>query len=351
MAAGWESRRRAADSLSSGIEHAPHAVAVLRAMVLGYRSELPYELRSLFANSGTVHIFAISGLHVGILAALLTAVLPLSRIPRPHWGWVLGPALILYTHISGASPSAMRACVMSLLFFAGPLLGRKPDALSALSAAAIGLLAVDPLQLAQLGFLFSFACVIALLTLSPLLRRFCQPRERDESTAFDDLVHRAMLASGTVVETVDAPPAKHRSLCWLRGVATASLSVSLAAWVASAPLTALYFGRLTPIAILGNLFAIPLATGIVLCGSLSLVGGLITPWLSVTFNCAALALVELLIRLTRQTVMLPGAVFAVEPWPPWVVLLWYLAALGLTVLLRLHLRRRAQAATMLSPRP
>ncbi len=318
--------------LRVGIGDSEVGSAVLRAMLLGDRADLTPTLRRTFARSGTVHIFAISGLHVGLLAALTVYILPMTRIPRPHWVWFLAPLLIGYTLLTGARPSAQRACTMALLFFGAPLIGRRPDALSALSAAAALLLLLQPLQLTDLGFVFSFVCVLGILLLAgPLIERR-RARPDDATTGSSDrLWHAALLA----VQGAPEPDCGHRWWQVLQTRLVAMLALSTATWLVSAPLTATYFGRVVPAAILSNLFAIPLAFGIVLCGILSLVSGLFWALPAAVFNSAALVLIEVLLAGTRFVARLPGASFSTGNWPPWLSVLWYIGCMALAVWLRL----------------
>lgn len=338
----WELRRSAAGCLVEGIREAPRTGAVLKAMLLGYRSELPHELRTVFADSGTIHIFAISGLHVGIVATLLTFVLPLTRLSKPHWALLIIPFLVLYTIVSGGAPSAQRSCVMAAWILAAPLFGRKPDAPSSLAAAAILILAVAPLQLLDLGMVFSFACVVGLLTIAPFLKGQIPANDKvpDRERTAEDLVRQALLASSREQE---GPVLRflRKAWRWARTALLSSLTVSMATWIASAPLTAMYFGRFTPVSILSNLVAVPLAFLIVVCGALSLVAGLLLPGISATFNSAAVALVELLVVVTHWAVRIPGGSFPVTPWPAWTVAVWYGSALLLGLLAQAMLASRA----------
>ncbi len=339
-------RREAAERLALGIPDHPQAVLVLRAMLLGYQSALPPELRNIFSASGTIHIFAISGLHVGILATLLMVLLPLTRLPRTQWFWLLAPLLVACTLLTGGKPSAQRACVMTLLYVGAPSLQRKPDALTALAAAAILVLTADPLQISNLGFLFSFACVFGLLTLTSPLRsllRGAAPGRHavappDALSAAEEGADEPLSACG------------RRSLRFLQRYAADSLSVSLAAWLVSVPLTALYFGRITPIAVLGNLYAIPLAFLIVLGGSLSLVASLFSTVLCACFNSAAALLIELLVWLTGWTARIPGASIAIRRWSPGMVSTWYAGCLLLGLLLH-HLARKRHAQQLCATHP
>ena len=80
-----------------------------QAMMLGCRNEIPRDMRRVFSNSGTIHVFAISGLNIALVAALLIALVSALGVPRPHWVLVVAPLLVFYTFASGAQPSAVRA--------------------------------------------------------------------------------------------------------------------------------------------------------------------------------------------------------------------------------------------------
>ena len=100
-------RQAAAEVLSS--ERDDRSESVMRALVLGYSGDLDKKTRTLFSDSGTLHIFAISGLHVGIAAVVLIFLFKLAGVPRPYWGLVLAPFLIGYIVMTGAKVSAIRA--------------------------------------------------------------------------------------------------------------------------------------------------------------------------------------------------------------------------------------------------
>ena len=89
----FAARARLANILETNLEDYPDEANILKALLLGYRSELDPELNQQFAQTGTLHIFAISGLHVGILSLLLIAVLKLCGVPKPYWIVPLLPCL------------------------------------------------------------------------------------------------------------------------------------------------------------------------------------------------------------------------------------------------------------------
>ena len=140
----------------------------MQALLLGYRDDLPKTVRQDFVSTGTVHIFAISGAHVRMMAFLSIQLLRALGIPMARWFFFLAPMLAVYTITTGAATSAIRACAMASMMLAAPVLKRRPDAISGLAVAAIGILACSPAQLGDLGFLLSFTAVAGLLALQPL---------------------------------------------------------------------------------------------------------------------------------------------------------------------------------------
>ncbi len=142
----------------------PELAGILRAMMLSQKHELSSGQKELFMHSGTMHFFAISGLHIGVIAFGLQALLALLRLPR----WVrfaVGTAILwLYVDITGASPSAGRAFVMAAFMQAAFVLRWPGNPLAALVASAFVVLLTQPLQLFTASFQMSY-CVVATLLL------------------------------------------------------------------------------------------------------------------------------------------------------------------------------------------
>ena len=145
---------------------APLAVA----LVIGDRRDVDPELTDAFALSGTLHLLAVSGLHVGFLAALLAAALSIGRIsPAARAGWTI---LVLagYASLVGAAPSVVRASVMAALALASRVGEREVSPWQWWGAAACGMLAWRPADAFDLGFALSFGSVGGLIALrAPLL--------------------------------------------------------------------------------------------------------------------------------------------------------------------------------------
>ena len=302
-------RRAAAGYLSTGIEDHTEAVNVLQAIMLGYRSQLSREMRNLFVCTGTLHIFAISGLHVVVVALIFTFIPRALRISRVYWVLFLGPLVAAYTVATGAAASAVRACVMAIVFYLAPLLGRKADTVSALALSALVIVGWSPVQLCDRGFILSFVAVLGLVVFYPPieqpLRRIWevdplreQPEERWVSAAR-----------------------------WVSGEAMTLLAISLAAWLATSPLSALFFGRFTPVAILANLFVVPVSSLVVIAGSLAVLAGPISPFLADLFNHANVALIGTMVRAADWMTRIPFGNAEMGRPPAWVVWVCY-AGLG-----------------------
>lgn len=330
MAALWKLRGYAGRALSIGVDQDRYrdSLYIIKAMTLGYRSDIPSEVMDFFRLSGTVHVFSISGLHVGIIAALVMGVLNTFSFPQKFRVLVFCVVLVLYTTAVGARSSAVRACVMSLFLFSAPLFNRKTDSASALSGAAIFILAADPRQVVDLGFILSFACTVGILAFVPVLKssaslaialiREKAGKPRDRKVDIEDMI-------GPDGVPLSLPGGSWRLSRYVRRKVAASIAVSLAAWMASVPVTATMFGQMTPISILCNLLIVPIAAAIVIISALSMISAIISPWLADVFNHANVVITELMVWAARMSSEISGGSFEVQPWEPRQIAAWCIA--------------------------
>ncbi|MBB4078957.1 competence protein ComEC [Lewinella aquimaris] len=145
-------------------------LAVAAALIMGKRDLLGTEVKSAYADTGAIHVLAVSGLHVGILALLVTQLLRLLLPPRPVWLAVRAVATVLlvwyFALVTGLSASVQRAALMVTVVIIGKSMNRNNNIFNLLAIAALVMLVVEPKQLFQVGFQLSFAAVagIALFT-------------------------------------------------------------------------------------------------------------------------------------------------------------------------------------------
>ena len=280
----------------------PALAGLLRALLLGEAHELSDEQHTLFMQSGTMHLFAISGLHIAVIAGAIQSVLLLLRLPRVPRFVVATLLLWLFIDITGASPSAVRAFCMVAFLQAALVLRLPANPVAALVGSALVVLLMAPLQLFSASFLMSYAIVASLLVLGlPLgeawLERWSPWRGVPQATwkAWQHLLSGAWRALVSAVAI---------------GLATTLVSL----------LTGVEFFRLlTPGALLANLLLIPAASvatlggfGAVLCGLAGFSWGA-----SLCNHAAALVLwgIEALVRLS---VKLPGAFVPAHFVAPWI---------------------------------
>jgi competence protein ComEC len=152
---------------------------LLKALVVGDKSGIGPSAWQRFQVLGINHLFVISGLHIGLIAALgfgcgscLSRVLQLFRGPP---ALLLGPVFALlcafsYAALAGFSLSTRRALLMTVCFLLAALLGRQSRSWLALLVAGLGVLLLNPLSMLSSGFWLSFLAVLWLLWLSPFLR-------------------------------------------------------------------------------------------------------------------------------------------------------------------------------------
>jgi competence protein ComEC len=155
-------KRRLRANLADASPEARGALALLLALVMGETQDLPGATVSAFRDGGVAHIVAISGLQVGLVAALLGWLarrLGASLAARD--GFVL-VATALFAVFAGGRPPVVRAALMIGLYLLARLLGRPTSATHVLGFAAAVLLAADPSNLFDVGFLLTFAAVFGL---------------------------------------------------------------------------------------------------------------------------------------------------------------------------------------------
>lgn len=173
---------RARQALVTRIDQWPLGSAqkgVVKALLLGYREDLSPELNQQYASAGITHVLAVSGLHVGILYLVASALLFwLKKLPYGEYGRLLLLALILwgYALLTGLSPSVVRAATMFSFVALGTSFGRLTSIYNTLLASAVVILAFRPAMLFSVGFQLSYLAVFAIVWLQPLLASYYQPR-------------------------------------------------------------------------------------------------------------------------------------------------------------------------------
>jgi competence protein ComEC len=217
------------ESLSARIDavfRSPREAGLGKALVFGYKSELDEETVQAFSRSGTSHVLAVSGLHVGIIWLMMDRLLyPLSRTRRLRWIKFSVSLVFLwfYALLTGMSPSVARAAFMFSFMALATVAGKRYNSLNILAFSAIILLLFHPPVLFSPGFQLSYAAVAGILVMYPLI-----------NGAFYF-------------------PQKIRSGLW------AMTALTLAAQIATTPITLYWFGSFPTWFAFSNLLIVPLS--------------------------------------------------------------------------------------------
>lgn len=301
----YKVRGRIKDLISSNIQG--DAADFLIAVLLGLRQDLSSGLNDDFMKTGTVHLLAISGLNVGLIAFLMLLIFGMLRIPKKAGICAAIVLLMFYAVLTNGTPSVIRATVMSIFVLCGLLIGREASLWNSLGLAAIVILGYDPEALFDIGFQLSFASVASLLYLVPKI-----------------------VLAGRV-----------------RNYLMQGCLVSLAAWAGVAPLILIYFNIVTPIAVIANIIAVPLSFAITAAGIPFIIFGFIFPPLGRVFAASTWFLCETLFRSNGILAKAPFGHFYLPAPPIYISIAYYLFIAAFTQRQRLKIRGAKIAAAAL----
>jgi competence protein ComEC len=256
------------------------ASALLQALMIGSREDVPQRLYDGFRRTGSLHILALSGLHVAVIYGIIAGVLGFIRKPVLKF-LLAGLVLLFYQFVAGFFPSLLRATVMIMVGGAAMLLDRDAEPLNILSVAGIVIVSADPFQVYSLSFQLSFLALAGILAVGPLVRRPLQ---------------------GRLPRFVLAP-----------------LAMSVGAQIATLPLVVATFGIYYPSGLAASLILVPLTTALLWAG-LAWLPLSVIPWQFLHDACASVfsALYAAIEWSAEAFARLPG--IAVTPaLVPWVV--------------------------------
>lgn len=248
--------------------------SIITAILLGDDETMEPELKAHYASAGVSHILCVSGMHLGIIFMIINFLLkPLDLSPKLRIlkSVILLLAIWFYAHITGLAPSVKRAATMFSFVILGELLHRSTNVFHSLFASMFILLLFNPLLLFEIGFQMSYLAVFGIVVFQPKISALFQPKSKIINYFWE-------LAC-----------------------------VSIAAQLATSPLSIYYFGQFPNYFLLSNLSVIALSFGIVVTGVVLL----ITSWIPI-FSKLISGLLTLEVRLMNNIVngieSLPGSV-------------------------------------------
>lgn len=221
--------------------------AVTSALLVGYTDKLDQDLLTAYSGTGAMHILSVSGMHVGLIYAVLNMLF--WFFDRMRYGRVPKAVLLLlfiwaYATLTGLSPSVLRAASMFSIIVIGQAVSRSGDIYNSLAASALILLVVNPYFLMDIGFQLSYIAVLGIVSLQKAITAWWTPR------------------------------------WWLWRQGWSLISVSIAAQLATFPLGLYYFQQFPNYFLLTNIVALPLSSLIIYLALVVLAASML-PWLSV----------------------------------------------------------------------
>jgi competence protein ComEC len=255
-------------------EKIPHATSlqIANALLLGQKQNLDPHLQEAYVQAGVIHILAVSGLHVGIIYAIfLFLIKPLDLSKKQKNIYLLGVVgmIWLYAFLTGLSPSVVRSATMFSLVALGQMRDRKPSIYNVLAFSAMLMITFNPDVIFEVGFLLSYIAVLGIVMIQPLIVRWWLPSNR-------------------VIEYF-----------WQL------TAVSLAAQLATFPLSVYYFHVFPTYFLLANLLVLPLAFVIMQVGVPLMMLGWI-PYLGEGLGWVLSWLIQIQNEIAELIYILPG---------------------------------------------
>lgn len=285
-----------AKRLEIGLGHNRKVAALNRAILLGERGKLPWRIRQVFVESGTMHIFAISGLHVMAVTSVLMALFMVLLVPRRFVGAVTIPFVWGYVCLIDWSPSAVRAAMMASICLLAPLVWRRPHGITAWTVTFMMVHAACPQMIVNVGSALSFMVMLSIIVADVYFR--------------------------------DLPKF------------TRALAITVFAWMAGVPIAAHVFGRVTFGGILANLVLIGMAEATVITGMSGLLVSFVSKTIAAHLNNLSALFTDAMVGISEMVARLPGSNFDLQPWGYAECVEWYVMMVLVLYLVHSVKRRR-----------
>ena len=283
----------------------PGEAGIMTAMMTGDRSGIPPHIKQLFVETGTVHILAISGLNMAIIAGIflfLVGLLPVGFRPRMLVCLLM---VIAYAVFTDGEASIVRSAVMAVIVLAGCIFEREQDGLNTLALAAFVILVMDPWQLFDLGFQLTFLCVWTMIVVHPMFKEACSRLIYFAGAAPYKGRHGGLPLRFEAEKFFNENPIGRSILD--------SVSISTTISIVISALIAYHFQIITPVTVLANVIIVPLTTLLIIAGMvlgicgfwIAPLGGIAAVHVKIILNMM-IAVIYLLRQLPLSCVYIPS---------------------------------------------
>ena len=286
----------------------PIQARLLLGILLGGYSSLPLDVQGAFMRSGTVHILAASGYNCGVIVAIFGWLMWRLTTHRTVKHILLIALVWGFTLVAGAGPSIVRAAIMVTVFLMAYLIWRANDLINVVLFSAMIILAENPLNLFDIGFQLSFAAVLSLIFVLPLIdfrlqgwiwRKAWTPRSRRQKWSL-----------------------------WALQLIAFAILMSIAATAGTWPIIAYYSNYFSTASIPANALVVPLVVPLTAAGIVALVLGYI--WIPLGYIAAlpCKGMLALMLGIVTKLGGFPWSALSIHSPPRWLIILYYLVLLG-----------------------
>jgi ComEC/Rec2-related protein len=296
VASTLSARHQILRALQEGLEDDAEVAQTIQGMILGGRAETSAGLKRLLRDTGTIHLFAASGLQVGLFTGLAWSCLRYTRLPRQWVALAIVPVAIAYCALTGFYPATVRATVMAMFMAIGVSLERPVTTVNSLCGSGLLILMHDTQELFQTGFQLSFVAVFAILTtVRPFGNLLYRPFQ------IDPFLPRRLL-----------PPWRRT---WHKMILHQCQICSLATvcWIATAPILILQEHHISLVAIFTNLTVVPLAVLVMILGVTGLLAGSLSSSIAVYLNNSSWLITKFILLILHTATLIPGYSMNVSP--------------------------------------
>ena len=263
----------------------PEAEArILDGLMLGNQRAIPDAIYDEFKITGTVHILAVSGMNVGMIALFAFFFLKLAGVNRKIAAAITMVLVISFMVITGAGGSIVRSTLMSCMVLSGVILERDGDTLNSISIAAFVILLVNPSALYDVGFIMSFLAAFGIIY--------------------------ALSWTNTVLPNVHP---------WIKE----PLATTISAQLFLTPVMADTFHQVSVIAVAANLAIVPLSGTISIIGYAMWIFGFFSGWMAHLFGASAWVLIRVMLFITHWAAKVPYAAISIKSLPVLFVMIYY----------------------------
>lgn len=285
---------------------------LLLGILFGDYTSLPSDVQNTFMRTGTMHLLAASGFNCGIIVLGVGFLLRRLSTPRTITNLALIASLWGFVLLANSGPSIFRAAMMSTLLLAAFILWRVPDVHNIIMFTSIVILGLNPLSLFDTGFQLSFAAVMSIILIMPLIQPWLD--NQLASLKLNEVKHAGLVYRGftKIVKTISD-----------------AVILSILAAIGTMPITAFYFNYVSVISVVANAATALLVMIFSYIGAIALLIGFINTFFGKLVALLAYVPATIMLMIVEKLGSYPWSITSVRSPSPLLIALYYILILGI----------------------